>query len=328
MAAPPPAPAPSASTAAGTSRFAAAPAAQGPVPAIAMVLTAMACFSVLDATTKLLSGAGVPVLMAMWARYGVQAVVTAAVLLPWRGLAGLRTANPRFQLLRGVLMLMTSLLAFFSLRTMPVGEFTALVTLTPLAITVLAARTLGERVSVLRWALVAGGFCGALVVIRPGGQAFGWTLLLPLGVVVTNAWFQVLTSRMARTEEPLTMHCYTGWVGFLITSALLPSSWQAGLGWAWAGMVLTGVMGTVGHMLLILGYRRAPASTLAPFLYGQIVFSVLAGWLVFSHVPDRLSLAGIGLVMVCGAAGAWLAVRERQRRLAAEAAPAAPARTS
>ncbi len=321
----PPSPAPSPSVP-GLSRFPATPAAAGPLPAIAMVLTAMACFSVLDATTKLLSGVGVPVLMAMWARYGVQAVATAAVLLPWRGVRGLHTAHPRFQVLRGVLMLLTSLLAFFSLRTMPVGEFTALVTLTPLAITVLAARTLGEQVSSLRWALVVGGFCGALVVIRPGGQAFGWTMLLPLGVVVTNAWFQVLTSRMARTEEPLTMHCYTGWVGFLVTSALLPSSWQPGLGWAtWAGMVLTGVMGTIGHMLLILGYQRASASTLAPFLYGQIVFAVLAGWLVFSHIPDRISLMGIGLVMVCGAAGAWLSVRERQRRaaLAADAGPAA-----
>ena len=79
--------------------------------------------------------------------------------------------------------------------------------------------------SPLRWALVAGGFVGTLVILRPGGTVFSWAILLPLGLVITNAWFQVLTSRLARTEKPLTMHFYTGWVGTLIaTRSRCPSS--------------------------------------------------------------------------------------------------------
>ena len=74
-----------------------------------------------------------------------------------------------------------------------------------------------------------------------------------------------------------------------------------------------GFMGTVGHFFLILAYQRAPASTLTPYLYGQIGFAMLGGWLMFSQVPDATSLVGMLLIAVCGAAGAWLTVRERRQ---------------
>jgi drug/metabolite transporter (DMT)-like permease len=163
----------------------------------------------------------------------------------------------------------------------------------------------------LRWALVAGGFVGTMVILRPGGTAFSWAILLPLGLVFSNAWFQVLTSRLARTEKPLTMHFYTGWVGTLIASLALPFVWSSlPNAWLWVGLCFMGLMATVGHFLLILGYQRAPASTLTPYLYTQIVFAMLGGWLVFSHVPDGWSVSGIAMIAFCGAAGAWLTVRE------------------
>ncbi|HWJ94926.1 MAG TPA: DMT family transporter, partial [Telluria sp.] len=228
-----------------------------------------------------------------------------------RGAAVLRTHHPRFQLLRGVLLLTSSLLAFASLKYMPVGEFTAIVMMAPLAITLLAATVLKEQVSALRWLLVAGGFAGTLVIIRPGGDAFQWASLLPIGLVASNAWFQVLTSKMARTEDPITMHFYTGWVGTLLASLALPFVWTSALPWwVWPCMCLMGAMGAVGHFLLILAYQRAAAATLTPFLYSQIAFSMVGGWLVFAHVPDGLSLAGMAAIAGCGAAGAWLAVRE------------------
>lgn len=277
---------------------------------IALLILAIACFAVLDTTTKVVS-ASVPVVMAMWFRYAFQAVATTTIMLPVRGLGMLRTAHPRFQCLRGVLLLTTSALAYFSLKYMPVGEFTAVVMITPLVVTLLAALALGESVSALRWVLVAGGFIGTLVIIRPGDGGFDWTLLLPLGLVASNAWFQILTSHMVKTEDPVTMQFYTGWVGTVIASAALPFFWtrldSAAL---WAGVVFMGVMGTVGHFVMILAYAKAPVSTLTPFLYAQIAFAMLGGWLVFSHVPDQWSVLGMGLIAICGAAGAWLTVRE------------------
>lgn len=277
---------------------------------IALLVAAVACFAVLDTTTKFIS-LSVPVVMALWFRYAFQAIATTVTMLPKRGWALLRTAHPKFQCLRGVLLLTSSLLAFFGLKYMPVGEFTAIMMITPLLITLLAWITLGERVSALRWALVIGGFAGTLVIIRPGGEGFDWTLLLPLGLVVSNAWFQILTSRLVRTEDPFTMQFYTGWVGTLIASVALPFVWTSLDSWTlWASLLLMGLLGTVGHFMMILAYARAPASTLTPFLYAQIGFAVLGGWVAFSHVPDHLSMLGMGMIAVCGAAGAWLAVRE------------------
>jgi drug/metabolite transporter (DMT)-like permease len=277
---------------------------------IALLVGAVGCFAVLDTTTKVISNS-VPLLMALWFRYAFQAVATTIAVLPSRGLSVLRTAHPKYQLLRGLLLLFTSLFAFYSLRHMPVGEFTAIVMITPLVITLLASLTLGERVSWLRWALVVGGFAGTIIIIRPDGDDFNWAMLLPLGLVICNAWFQILTSRLARTEDPLTMHFYTGWVGTLAASLALPFVWASLDSWTlWASLALMGLMGTVGHFMMILAYGRAPVSTLTPFLYAQIGFAMLGGWIAFSHVPDRWSMLGMVMIAVCGAAGAWLAVRQ------------------
>jgi drug/metabolite transporter (DMT)-like permease len=283
-----------------------------PLLGIAMVVGASACFSALDTVTKYVS-TWVPLLMALWFRYFFQAAATTAVVLPQRGRRAWRTRHLGWQLVRGVLLLTSSFLAFLSLRYLPVGEFTAIVMITPLAITLLAATVLKEDVSLLRWMLVAGGFLGTLMILRPGGQGFGWTSLLPLALVASNASFQVLTSKLARTEDPVTMHLYTGWTGTLLSSLALPFVWTSLPDWwLWACLCFMGLTATVGHFVLILAYYRAPAATLTPYLYSQIGFAMLGGWLVFRHVPDNLSLAGIGMIAVCGAAGAWLTVRERR----------------
>ena len=276
---------------------------------IGLTVAAMACFATLDTTTKFVS-IGVPIFMALWFRYAFQALATTLVVLPLRGLKVLHTAHPKFQVLRGALLLASSVFAFFSLKFMPVGEFTAIVMLTPLVITLLASTALGERVSALRWALVCGGFAGTLVIIRPGHDAFEWTALLPLGLVISNSWFQVLTSKLAKTEDPVTMHLYTGWIGALLASVPLPWAWEMlpdSKLWGW--LVLMGAAATVGHFLLILAYQRAPASTLTPYLYAQIGFAMLGGWIAFAHIPDNWSIAGMLMIAICGAAGAWLALR-------------------
>jgi drug/metabolite transporter (DMT)-like permease len=212
---------------------------------------------------------------------------------------------------RGLLLLTTSFLAFMSLRHMPVGEFTAIILVTPMVVTLLAARMLREHVTLVRKLFVMGGFIGTLTIIRPGGQDFNWTLLYPLGCVAANAGFQLLTSRMARTESSSTMQFYTGWIGALLPAFALPWFWvdihDSAL---WAGLLLMGVMATVGHYLFILAFKRAPVATLMPYTYAQIAFSLLGGWLLFSHVPDGWSLVGMSLIAMCGTAGAWLSAHE------------------
>jgi drug/metabolite transporter (DMT)-like permease len=280
-----------------------------------LALMALACFATLDTSAKV-AALTLPVLLGLWFRYIFQAVITTAVMWPQRGRSIFHTRRVGAQLLRGALLLVTSMLTFFSVKYMPLGEFTAIAMITPLVVTLLAATLLGEHVSRRRWALVAGGFVGTLIIIRPGGALFGWTTLLPLAMVSTYSAFQILTSRMVKTEDAVTMHVYTGWVGALLASLALPFVWVTPQTFAeWTALTLMGLMGTIGHFLLILAFRRTPAATLTPLLYAQIAFAMLGGWLVFSHVPDGWSLLGMAMIAFCGAASAWLAVLESRVRL-------------
>jgi drug/metabolite transporter (DMT)-like permease len=279
---------------------------------IGFAILAIACFATLDTTTRHIS-AGFSVLVALWFRYAIQAVITTAVFWPGRGRQLLRTQHPRFQLARGSLLFACSILAFFSLKYMPVGEFTAIALLSPLVITLLAARLLNETIRPLRWVLVAGGFAGTLVIIRPGSHHFDWTVVLPLMLVATNAAFQILTSKMTKLEDPITMHFYTGWIGTALASCMLPFAWEMPQDpIVWLQLLLMDVLASIGHFFLILAYGRAPAATLTPYMYTQIGFAVLAGWVVFDHLPDQWTFAGMGLVALCGALGAWLTVRENR----------------
>ncbi len=276
---------------------------------------ASACFAILDTTTKRVTMV-VPVVMAIWARYFFQALLTTAVVLPLRGLAVFQTQNPRQQLTRGVLLTLVTGLAFLSLKLLPVAEFTAIVMTVPLLVTLLAACTLGEHVSPQRVWLVCGGFVGTLIIVRPGTAVFGWTLLIPLALVLVNAAFQLLTSKMARTEDAFTTQFYTTWVGTVLTSVPLF--------WFWVPvtetrvlleLMLMGVAGVTGHFLLIMAFERSPAGTLMPYMYAQIGFAMLGGWLVFDHVPDHFSLLGIGLIALCGTAGGVLTVYELRKKI-------------
>ena len=279
---------------------------------IGFAILAIACFATLDTTTRHIS-AGFSVLVALWFRYAIQAVITTAVFWPGRGRQLLRTQHPRFQLARGSLLFACSILAFFSLKYMPVGEFTAISMLSPLVITLLAARMLKETIRPLRWVLVAGGFAGTMVIIRPGSHHFDWPVVLPLILVATNSAFQILTSKMTRLEDPITMHFYTGWIGTALATCMLPFAWEMPQDpIVWLQLLLMGLLASIGHFFLIMAYGRAPAATLTPYMYTQIGFAVLAGWLVFDHLPDQWTFVGMGLVALCGALGAWLTVRENR----------------
>ncbi len=263
--------------------------------------------------------------MAQWLRCLVQTVLTGAVLWPSRRLRLFSTRRPWLLVVRGLVLLSCSGMAYFSLQVMQVGEFTAVVMLTPLLLTVVAALTLHERVSCLRWLCVSGGFVGSMVVIRPGLNLFQWVMLLPLVLVATNTLFQTLTSRRAKTEDPGTMHFYTGLVGLVASSVALPCAWQPLPGANWAAIGLMALLGTFRHFMLIMAYSRAPVAVLTPYMYLQIAFATLGAWLVFAHLPDAWSLAGITLVAFCGVFGTWLTGREvlARRRLESSASTVA-----
>jgi drug/metabolite transporter (DMT)-like permease len=290
-----------------------------PGAGIAMIVGAASCFALMDTTVSWI-GAFLGIAVVLWLRYAIHAVVMAG----WLALApgkSFRSANPRFQVLRGSLLLFSSAMAFAALRRMPVAEFTATVMLTPLLATLLAALVLHERVCAARWALVALGFAGALVMMRPGSGLFGWIALLPLAAALSNASFQILTSRFAAHEDPYTTNFYTGITGAAIATALLfvlhgdvSDTLEAARPLHLLALLVIALLGTAGHLLLIMAFGRAPATTLMPFQYSQIGVAALAGALFLGKRPDAWSWLGMALIAGAGAASAWLTLREATAR--------------
>lgn len=274
---------------------------------VGLAICATICFATLDTLSQRVS-ALVPVFMAMWLRFVVQTAMTAALLWPTQRQRLWVTRAPGWQLLRGLLMVCSGCLAYLSLRYVPVGEFTAIMCLVPLVITLLAAVWLREKVARQTWWLIAGGLLGALVVVRPVNSQWGLDFhggqLLPLLLVVINALYQIVTGRMVRTEDPGTTHFYTGLVGLALTTALLPWVWvPLADPWLWEQVALLGVFGSLGHYLLIKAYTHAPASVVTPYLYAQVGFATFGGWLAFGHAPDMWSVTGIVLIAACGLVG-------------------------
>ena len=117
---------------------------------------------------------------------------------------------------------------------------------------------------------------------------------------------------MGKTEVPVTMHIYTGWVGTVLASVMVLGAWTTDLTpFQWGLMCVVGLMGTLGHYLLIVAFSRASASTVTPVLYSNIAFATFGGWLVFSHVPDQIAMMGMLLIALCGLGAGWLSTRER-----------------
>ena len=278
---------------------------------IGYLILSMVCFAVLDAIIKHLVNL-LPMVMVLWFRYVVQAFSTSLTLWPRQGRSLLRTELPKLQVLRGLLLMTCSVLGFLSLQHMPLAEFAAIALLTPLAMTVLSRILFKERISPLRGVLVVGGFAGAMMIVRPGGHLTGVVAMLPFAMVMFYTAFQLLTSYMARTESPMTMHFYTGWVGTLAVSCLVYWHWSTDISPInWALLVVCGLLGSLAHYLFILAFARVTPVRLSPFLYLQVVFSTIAGWVAFSHVPAGWGLAGMLLIMVCGACAGWLNAREK-----------------
>jgi drug/metabolite transporter (DMT)-like permease len=282
---------------------------------VGLILLMGLAFAVLDNSVRWL-GATVPVLLILFWRYATQAGLM-AVWLALDRRRRFRPDHPRFQLLRGALLLATSALSFWGVQLMPVAEFTAINMLTPVLVTLLAAWLLKERVSAARWALVVLAFAGALVVIRPGSGLFGWAVLFPLACACTYACFQVLTSRLASLEDPLITHFWTGAVGagivlpiLLLSPVDVAGTLAAATPLQWAALVTAGLMGTLGHLMMILALGLGRASTLMPFVYVQIGSATLVGWWFFGALPDRWGWLGMAVVAVAGAATAWLNLRE------------------
>lgn len=288
-----------------------------PLRGILLMLAAVLCFATLDASVKHLS-ATVPVPILVWFRYLGQLLMMVVFLGPSMGRALLRTSRPWAMIVRGVTMLATTAFGMMTFRTMPLAEATAVIFVSPLLVGLFSGPVLKEKVDRPKWIAIAVGFSGVLLIARPGGgislEGLGWALATAL----TYAVYQLQTRLLAPHESTWTLLFYTAWVGTAAMSVALPWYWirpsiQA---WDWGLMIAMGALGGGGHFLLTRAFRFAPASTLSPLLYAQLIWAALFGTLFFGHWPSHLSLLGMAII-VGSSLGLFLLERRRSLRLRA-----------
>jgi drug/metabolite transporter (DMT)-like permease len=267
---------------------------------ILLMFIALGVFTLMDSIGKYLSRF-YPVPGLVWARYAINILMLLA-FLAWRGeLRFVRTARPGIQVARGLLLGMATLLYFTALSRMPLAEASAIAFVLPLIVAVLAVPMLGERLHAPRLVAILVGLVGALVIVRPGSDAFTVYALLPLGMALMNALYQILTRKVAGLEPPLTSLFYGSLIGAVMFLPALPFAWQTPQDpWHWALLMVLGLLATVGHFILIRAFEFAPATLLAPFVYTQLLWTMLVGWLVFGDFPDGGSLIGMAIIVGAG----------------------------
>lgn len=290
-----------------------------PLRGIALFLAAMLLFATLDATAKHLS-ATFPVPMLVWARYTFHFLLMVLLLAPSMRGRLVATRRPAAQILRALMLVATTGFGIAALKRMPLAETTALVFVTPLLVTVLAVGFLGEKVGRGKVIAVAAGFLGVLLIARPGGALSGAGVGFAFLAAVSYSFYQILTRKIAPFENAVTMVFYTALVGTVVMNVGLPWFWSGPMpDWREALLIGSlGIYGGTGHFLLTRAFRLAPASTLSPFLYVQLIWATLLGYGVFGQMPD--GLAALGMVVIA-ASGLAIALGERRKSGGQERGP-------
>lgn len=286
----------------------ASPAARQTLAGTLLLVASMWALSGLDASGKHLMGAdiGVTLFTVCLVRYGVHMALTLITIIPVRGWKALRSSRPRAQMTRGLSMLAATMLFFTTLHYLPLGQATAINFLAPLIVLAIAPWVLKEPPFLSRWVAAGVGLLGVLVVVRPGsgldptGTLFGLLTACALAS-------QFTASRRVAVDDPYTTLIWSGAVGSVVMTLLLPLYWRDLVAlsgqlsaFEWLVLLGTGFWGCLGHFLQIHAYHKAPASLLAPFVYFQIVSAAALGWLIWGQFPDLVSWLGIAIVCASG----------------------------
>jgi drug/metabolite transporter (DMT)-like permease len=276
---------------------------------VLMVLVAVFFFSITDSLAKYLT-LFYPVSLVVWARFASHLLLVVVVLGPRYRTRLIRTQRLAEQVLRGILLMLGSVIFISALKFLPLAEATAISYLAPLFVTLMSVVFLKEKVEPARWVAILCGFAGVLIIIRPGSGIFTWAALLPIANATTFAIYQIVTRRLANMESAYTSIFYAGLVGTVLLSVVLPDVWVLPQTWTHAvAFVLIGLFAAIGHLILIKAYVYASAARLAPFGYSQLIWVALIGFVVFGDFPDAWSLIGMAILI---ASGVYMATRQRR----------------
>lgn len=279
--------------------------------AIGLVLVTYMTFTVVDTCAKWLLQGGMPTLEVVFVRYAGQLLIVSAIFLPTRGRELLATKRPWLEVARGVCLLGSTAANFTAILFLPLTVTSAIAFTMPLMICALSIPFLGETVGWRRWAAILVGFVGVLVIVHPGTAAFQPAVALSLLSALFTALYMLLTRKLAGVDGVTTQQFYSALVA---TICLVPFVALGGWVWPsqpldWVAFLMMGVAALVGHQIITVAHRLAPASVLAPFGYVQIIYMTASSWLIFNQPPDVWTYLGAPIVI---GSGLYIWLRERQ----------------
>ncbi len=283
------------------------------IKAVGLILITLISFSLLDTAAKYLTTEkNLPVSQVIWLRFAVQFVLV-MFLVPTFAILSLRqlfqTSQLSAQLVRSVLMAATTAFNFLALQHLRLDQTVTIFFLSPLVVALAAGPLLGEWVGWRRLMAIVVGFFGILIVVRPGITEIEPALGYAFGAMAVYVCFILLTRQMAHKDPPLVTLHYSLILGTIAGAPIAFANWSAPQDlMTWVLLLALGVFGGLGHYLFILAHRLAPASTLAPFVYFQIITMTVLGYFVFDDLPDVWTLVGASVVT---ASGLYLLHRER-----------------
>ncbi len=277
--------------------------------AILLMVVAIFCFTLMDVSAKALAPR-IGVLPTVWARYTGQMALVLVLIAP-RLKTVVRTTQPVLQILRSILLMSATAFFFTGISLIPLSDAAALMALNPVLITLGAALFLGEPLGVRRISGIIVALIGALIIIRPGSSVFSLAALLPLAAAGCYSAYSLLTRRLGPDEDVWTSLFYTGLVGTVLSSIVVPFVWHTPDLIAWGLIGLITLFGTFGQLALIRAFSQGEASMLAPYSYTGLLFAALWGALFFSEMPDIWTILG---ALVIASAGLYVWHRETFRR--------------
>ena len=280
-----------------------------PLAGIGLMLVAMAILPTIDVIAKKLGQAGLPILIVVWARALFGGLMTLPFALRAEGARAFRPAQPLPQLARAVLLFGATFLFFSALKYLPIADALAIFFVNPLVIVVLSALVLREQVGPRRWAAVAVGFLGTLIIIRPGLVEVNPGTVLALGSGVALGSYLVLTRAMAGASDAMVLNFQTSAIGAALMALALPVLWVTPTAAQWGMLAALGAIATLGHVLITKAYEHGEASLLAPLAFTEIVMATVLGYAFFGDLPDRWTVLGVAILI---GSAIYISVRERK----------------
>ena len=277
-----------------------------PVVGGLLLVASLLLFACMDTTTKYLAAFySVPQVVAV--RYIGSFLLMMVLLAPARGRQLVETRRPALVLIRAGCLTAASLLVGLALQRMPVAETTAITFGAPILVVLTSRSLLGERIGPLDGVAAVLGFAGVLLIVRPGSGLDAAGVAFAAGAVAANLAYQLLSRLLARTEQTMMLLFYTALVGSIVFGLAAPWFWHDRTPSTLEVLLFLslGVYGALGHYLFTKAFRFAPASMLSPITYLQLLWAGLLGWLVFGHVPDEVTVAGMCVIAASGLLSAF-----------------------